>query len=159
MTKYILASAAILAAGVLVAGCKASQAKPKPTSNEEKSHACEADHTTHDHGEEVPLGVFDIGGMSIQAAQGHGKVKAGAESHLIVKLPHNDKGATTVRAWIGAEDRTLSMVGKGEYAAGHDDYDIHTTAPKPLPAGAKWWVEIEMPDGSKAVGSFPFLGE
>lgn len=58
-----------------------------------------------------------------------------------------------MRAWIGTEDRTLSYVGKGEYAASHDDYDIHAVAPDPLPPGAKWWIEIEKPDGSKGIGS------
>ena len=75
----------------------------------------------------------------------------------MIKLPYNDKGETVVRVWIGGEDRTLSSVGKGEYAASHDDYDIHTMAPDPLPEGSKWWLEIEKPDGTKAVGSIPFL--
>jgi hypothetical protein len=116
-----------------------------------------ADHTEEegDHAhDEVPLGTFAIGGIQVEAAQGHGKVEPGKESHLVIKLPFNDKGATSVRAWIGTEDRTLSMVGRGEYAAGHDDYDIHAVAPSPLPEGAAWWVEIVRPDGTKAVGSF-----
>ncbi len=86
-------------------------------------------------------------------AQGHGGVTAGKESHLVVKLPYNDAGATIVRAWLGTEDRTASLVGKGEYAPSHDDYDIHATAPDPLPEGTMWWIEIEKPDGAKVVGS------
>lgn len=116
----------------------------------------EADHGHH-HGEEVPLGTFDIGGISVEAAQAHGSIEAGKEGHLIIKLPYNDKGETVVRAWIGVEDRTLSSVGKGVYAPSHDDYDIHTIAPNPLPEGAKWWIEIEKPDGMKAVGSIPSI--
>ena len=111
----------------------------------------------HDHGEEVTLGTFDIGGISVDAMQAHGKVMAGKEGHLVIKLPYNDKGGTVVRVWIGLEDRTLSSVSKGEYAASHNDYDIHTVAPNPLPEGSKWWVEIEKPDGTKAIGSIPFL--
>ena len=112
----------------------------------------------HDHAhKEVSLGKFDIGGVKVEAAQGHGSVKAGKESHLVVKLSYNDKGETTVRAWIGTEDRTLSTVGKGKYASSHDDYDVHAVAPKPLPKNAKWWVEIEKPNGKKAVGSIPLL--
>ena len=84
-------------------------------------------------------------------------MKGGKESHLVVKLPYNDKGETVVRAWIGTEDRTRSTVGKGDYASSHDDYDIHAVAPKPLPWKAKWWIEIEKPDGTKAVGSIPLL--
>lgn len=108
----------------------------------------------HDHAhDEVSLGKFKAGELEIEASQGHGKVEAGKEGHLVIKLPYKDDGATVVRAWIGIEDRTLSSVGKGEYAPSHDDYDIHAMAPSPLPADVKWWVEIEKPDGTKLVGS------
>ena len=107
----------------------------------------------HGHGEEVSLGTATIGDMKVELAQGHGHIVAGGGSHLVVKLPHNDKGATVVRAWVGTEDRTLSFVGKGAYAAAHDDYDIHVMAPDPLPEDVRWWVEIEKPDGTRAVGS------
>lgn len=107
----------------------------------------------HDHGEEVALGTFKAGELEIEAAQGHGMVEAGKEGHLIIKLPYKDDGSTVVRAWIGTEDRTMSAVGKGEYAPSHDDYDIHAIAPDPLPDGVKWWVELEKPDGTMLVGS------
>ena len=107
----------------------------------------------HDHGDEVALGKFKAGELEIEAAQGHGMVEAGKEGHLIIKLPYKDNGATVVRVWIGTEDRTLSAVGKGEYAPSHDDYDIHASAPSPLPADTKWWIEVEKPDGTKVVGS------
>lgn len=108
----------------------------------------------HDHAhDEVALGKFKAGELEIEAAQGHGNVEAGKEGHLIIKLPYKDDGASVVRAWIGSEDRTLSAVGKGEYAPSHDDYDIHASAPSPLPADTKWWIEVEKPDGTKLVGS------
>lgn len=91
--------------------------------------------------------------MKVSFAQGHGKLVAGQEGHLVVKLPYNDKGASVVRAWIGNQDRTLSFVGKGQYAPSHDDYDVHAIAPDPLSKDAMWWVEIEKPDGTKVVGS------
>ena len=119
---------------------------PKPEKPDDHDHG-------HDHGEEVALPTATIGGMQVELAQGHGAIQGGKESHLVVKLPYNDKGETIVRAWIGTEDRTLSTVGKGNYAPSHDDYDIHTMAPNPLPASTMWWIEIEKPDGTKAVGS------
>ncbi|MEZ6020268.1 MAG: hypothetical protein R3F17_09245 [Planctomycetota bacterium] len=54
--------------------------------------------------------------------------------------------APPLRAWIGTEDRTASS-GQGEYTASHDDYDVHAMAPEPLPDGAKWWIELELPAG------------
>lgn len=107
----------------------------------------------HAHDEEVSLGKFKAGELEIEAAQGHGMVAAGKEGHLIIKLPYKDNGASVVRAWIGTDDRTLSAVGKGEYAPSHDDYDIHAMAPAELPADVRWWVEVEKPDGTKLVGS------
>lgn len=120
------------------------------------AHEGEEEEAEHEH-EEIALGAFDVGGISVEALQGHGNVEAGKEGHLVIKLPYKDDGATVARAWIGGEDRTLSSVGKGEYVPAHDDYDIHAVAPDPLPAGSKWWLEIEKPDGAKIVGSLPLL--
>lgn len=147
----------MLAAAGLFASCGDSneEGTPSPT-GDNKPAMKEGDGEDHAH-DEVALGTFDVGGMMVEAAQGHGAVEAGKEGHLVVKLPYTDQGATVVRAWIGTEDRTMSSVGKGEYAASHDDYDIHTVAPDPLPEGTKWWLEIEKPDGTKVVGSFPLL--
>lgn len=120
-----------------------------------ESHSDVDDHAAgggHAH-EETSLGTVNIYGMKVAFAQGHGKLVAGQEGHLVVKLPYNDKGASVVRAWIGNQDRTLSFVGKGQYAPSHDDYDVHSIAPDPLSKDAMWWVEIEKPDGTKVVGS------
>lgn len=112
----------------------------------------ESEGVDHAH-DEVSLGTSTIGDIEVELAQGHGAIEAGMEGHLVVKLPYTDSGATIVRAWIGVEDRTLSMVGRGDYASSHDDYDIHAMAPDPLPENAMWWIEIEKPDGVKAIGS------
>ena len=119
------------------------------------AHEEEGEHE-HEH-EEIALGTHDVSGISVEAAQSHGNVEPGKEGHLVIKLPYNDNGESVVRAWIGTEDRTLSAVGKGDYAPSHDDYDIHAVAPDPLPEGAKWWIEIEKPDVTKTVGSIPLL--
>lgn len=160
--NYIIT--ALAAFGLLTACSESSKEAPAPADDHghahedgkgDHAHPDEAEHE-HEH-EEVALGTFDIGGISVEALQGHGNVEAGKEGHLVIKLSYKDDGATTARAWIGSEDRTLSSTGKGEYAPSHDDYDIHAVAPTPLPAGAKWWLEIEKPDGTKAVGSIPLL--
>lgn len=177
---------AVLAGLTLVTGCERSAehgaAKPAGTTATKDTHehtdgTTHADHDAektgsnedghqhngetgedHDHAhDEVPLGTVAIGDMEVELAQGHGRVEAGKESHLVVKLPYNDNGATVVRAWIGTEDRTMSLVGKGEYAPSHDDYDVHAVAPDPLPENALWWIEIEKPDGTKVVGSARLL--
>jgi hypothetical protein len=117
-----------------------------------EEHAEEHAEGVHEH-DEVSLGTTRVGDLEVELAQGHGPVRAGAEGHLVVKLPYSDGGETVVRAWIGGEDRTLSYVGRGQYAPSHDDYDVHATAPDPLPEGVRWWVEVERPDGTRVVGS------
>lgn len=127
-----------------------------PADTKPETPAAPATEEDHAH-DEVALGEFDIDGNMVTAAQGHGNVEPGKEGHLVITLPYKDDGASITRAWIGSKDRTMSSVGKGEYAPSHNDYDIHAIAPSPLPAEAKWWLEIEKPDGTKAVGSIPLL--
>ena len=159
--KTATAILSILIAGFLVA-CNNDNIPNNENSNpttatnhDDGDHDHEHEDEDHEH-DEIALGTHDIGGMQVEAAQEHGNVEPGKEGHLVIKLPYNDNGETTVRTWIGTEDRNLFSVGKGEYAPSHDDYDIHAVAPDPLPDGAKWWVEIEKPDGTKGVGSLPF---
>ncbi len=171
MNRILLATGLVLGLA-LATGCKRDTGEEKPSSTtDSKSQEVEAhadgaadghDHAEgdahggdHGHGgdEEVGLGTVTIGDLKVSLAQGHGKVAAAKEGHLVVKLPYNDKGATVVRAWIGTEDRTLSLVGKGGYAPSHDDYDVHAIAPDPLPDNVMWWIEIQKPDGTKLVGS------
>lgn len=153
-----------------VAGCGESggEGDTTDTMNGDASHEDDQGHNgdqAHENGmeehahEEEPLGTAMIGDWEVEFAQGHGPVEPGKECHLIVKLPYSDDGETQVRAWIGTEDRTKSMVGLGEYAPSHDDYDLHATAPDPLPENAQWWVEVDPPDSEPVVGSIDPLME
>lgn len=134
-----------------------SQAEAAP--GDTHTHADGSTHAAHGSSEatddhaEAEIGTVTIGDMDVELAQGHGTLAAGKESHLVVRLPETDSGETVVRAWIGTEDRTLSFVGRGEYNAANNAYDVHAVAPDPLPADAKWWIEIEKPDGTRVVGS------
>lgn len=157
------AIALFAALGLALAGCEdATNTSPAQsegahthadgTMHDDHAHDTPMGEGEHDH-DEVALDPATIGDMIVELAQGHGPLAAGQESHLVVKLPYSDNGATIVRAWIGTEDRTLSFVGKADYAPSHDDYDIHAMAPDPLPENVMWWIEIEKPDGTKVVGS------
>ncbi|MGB0292694.1 MAG: hypothetical protein ACPGIA_08965 [Luteolibacter sp.] len=147
--KYLFLAVIALSAALIACGEK------KSSDDHDHSQCGGCDHSDEDqgHGEKTDLGSFMIGDLEVTATQAHGTVAGGKEGHLVVKLPHKDDGATIIRAWIGTEDRTLSQVGKGVYAASSDDYDIHTMAPSTLPEDVKWWVEVEKTDGTKVVGS------
>ena len=161
-TKFL--ALAIAAASLLAAGCDRSADQPATTTPAatpaDQTHADDAhdDHADHAHAEdahhdEVPLGAVQIGDLRVEFAQSHGELAPGRELHLVIKLPYSDKGATTIRAWLGTEDRFASVVAKAEYAPSHDDYDVHAIAPDPLPADTMWWVEIEKPSGEKLLGT------
>lgn len=148
-----------VAFGLALTGCKKSGDETGGSTTAD-DHGHDHDHDghdhDHDHGEEISLGTAKVGELAVECFQGHGETAAGKEMHLVVKLPYTDNGASIVRAWIGTDDRLASMVGRGEYAASHDDYDIHVEAPDPLPDNAMWWIEVESPEGTKSLGSIAF---
>lgn len=58
-----------------------------------------------------------------------------------------------IRVWVGPEDPTGVMVVKTEI---ENDYNHgHLEIPKPLPADAMLWIEIEAPSGETFKGSTP----
>lgn len=60
-----------------------------------------------------------------------------------------------IRVWVGPEDPTGLMVVKTEI---ENDYNHgHLEIPKPLPADAKLWMEVEAPDGKTYKGSTPVM--
>ena len=162
LINRFFALAAVLALTALLVGCGRSEtrdASPQPQ-DAQADHGDDHDDDDHDHEhDEHPLGTVTILDMEIEGAQSHGAVEPGKLCHLVIKLPYNDAGGTVVRAWIGTDDRDLYYVARGDYAASHDDYDIHVEAPDPLPDDARWWIEIEKPDGTLGVGSLPILRE
>jgi hypothetical protein len=156
--------AALLATGLLLAACgdaghdhDAASSAPKATDQHADEHDHEHGEDGHMHGEDdhdtEPLGRITLGEIEAELEQGHGEIAPGKELHLVVKLTPDDGGATVLRAWIGTEDRLSALVEKGSYAASHGDYDVHAIAPDPLPADAKWWIELERPDGTVLTGS------
>lgn len=161
--KHLPILVTVFAMIIFVSGCGRSDndASTPRASNHSHDHDHDHDHGhdhDHDH-DEHPLGTVTILDMEIEGAQSHGAVEPGKLCHLVIKLPYNDGGEMIVRAWIGTEDRDLFYVGRGDYAASHDDYDIHVEAPDPLPEDARWWIEIERPDGTRGTGSLPILRE
>ncbi|MEO0586275.1 MAG: hypothetical protein AAF078_01420 [Planctomycetota bacterium] len=134
-------SAWCVAAGVALAGCSESASNAPAAA------------PAHNHGVEVALAPVVVGDTTVELAQGHGALTPGGVGHLAIKLPYSDDGATKIRVWIGAEDPAGTTVADAIYIAQRDYYDVHMTTPDPLAEGAKWWIEVEKPDGTKAVGS------
>lgn len=140
---------------MLLGGC--SEGEPPTDTHSHGDHDHDHGHGGHDdhhhHGDEAPIGTAVIGAVETEVSQSHGDLAPGKVLAIAVKLPDSQEGAVKVRAWVGTEDRSGSEVGEGVYAPSHDDYDIHVTTPDPLPDGAKWWIEVEYPDGRTELGS------
>lgn len=153
-----VALAAVLCSAIAIGGCGDEAGHDHEhddhthTDGDGHDHDEHAEGEEHDH-DEVSLGQVAIGDVSAEAFQGHGTAGAGKELHLIIKFEEATPGASTVRAWIGTDDRLSSTVAKAEYVAGERAYELHAVAPDPLPENAMWWIEVEAADGTKSVGS------
>lgn len=153
-TKPITALSLALGLALAMNACTETSSSSDSHAHGDDTHThAEESHTTDDMHESIPLGSIMIDNITVELTQNHGVVDPGEEEHLVVKIPQSDPETFTVRAWIGTEDKTRSYVGKGEYSADHGAFDIHIIAPESLDPGAKWWIEIEKPDGSVHTGS------
>lgn len=159
--KRTLILALLAAIPFTLSGCGGGN-KDKDHKDEHKDHKHEKDdahkdhkhekdgaHKDHGHeGEPVVVGKGKAGDYEIEVTQ-IGKVEKG-EGVLEVKVGGLAKGAATVRAWAGDAEAKGAVKAKGTYIADEDAFDIHVETADPLPAGAKWWIEVE-PTGGKAV--------
>ncbi|GJM38509.1 MAG: hypothetical protein DHS20C19_18760 [Acidimicrobiales bacterium] len=167
LTKLILAPTAALA--FALAGCS-EQGADDGHDHDHAGHSHADDGDDHDHAEgddhahdeghdddhdheRVSLGTATLGDTELAAWQSHGQAEAGKELHLIVKPNDASDGATTVRAWIGTEDRLTAMVALGEYDADTGEYNLHATCPNPLSDDAQWWIEMQTPNGVRTIVS------
>ena len=93
-----------------------------------------------DHGAMVSLGSVKLGEFDVQVAHA-GTVEAGKVLAVDVSFAKG-KALPTVRAWVGIESGVGSM--KAKLAKeGEDKLHGHVAVPKPMPEGAKLWLELE----------------
>ena len=153
-TSRLFATLASLGFGLLIGACSETGNPSSDHDHGDDTHSHTENEQLSDHSHEtIPLGSLTISDLTMELTQGHGAVDPGEEEHLIVKFTDEGQDALTLRAWIGTEDKTRSYVGKGEYSADRGVFDFHIIAPKTLEQNAKWWIEIERPDGSVHIGS------
>ncbi|MGJ8635575.1 MAG: hypothetical protein ACSHX5_01835 [Phycisphaerales bacterium] len=157
-TKPITVLSLVLGLALSMNACTEQSSSSSSHSHGDETHShTEDNHAAEDMHESIPLGSMMINDFTVELAQGHGAVHAGEEEHLIVKLQSSEDEVLAIRAWIGTEDKTLSYVGKGEYSADRDVYDVHMIAPQSLDPDAMWWVELELRDGTIKTGSMKVI--
>ncbi|MDB5294071.1 MAG: hypothetical protein JWO31_54 [Phycisphaerales bacterium] len=165
-TTLSLALAAGLALGS--AGCKDDRATTapapaaKPTAGGHSpddgpghgSATVPADGTTgaEHHADAKPLGEKTQGGLTFSAVQDE-PVKAGGEGAFDLKVTGYPAGGkpTAVRFWVGTEAGAESVKAKAAEVSA-DNWHTHLEVPSPMPAGAKFWAEVEAPAGKQTVG-------
>ncbi len=156
--------AAVVGVAVLSAGCgdestSPTGASPAPAPAED-SHA-HADGSTHapdtptpatapaEHGR-MPIGETSQAGLKLVATQ-DAPVKPGGEGAFDVVITGSEPKA--VRFWVGTEDGQGSVKARAEEET-TDHWHTHVEVPDPLPAGSRFWVEVEPPTGEKFTASF-----
>lgn len=165
----MLALPALALAVALTACDKKSESPAKPAANSGGHAAGDGhDHKTgdghdhkdgddhdhkdgHGHGPKTELGSQSAGGMTIVAAR-EGGVTPGGEATFDIGVSGGAGKPAAVRVWIGTQDGKGSIKGKAE--AEGDGWHAHTEVPKPLPAGSKLWVEVEIANGEKHTVGF-----
>jgi len=114
----------------------------------------------HPHGDDFELGPITLGEDTFEVWQSHGNAEPGKELHLSIDGGSMDSGGrswgdVTLRAWIGTADRLSSLVARGEYDTENNRFNAHAIVPDPTPEGSAWWIEMELPDGTKHVSNVP----
>ncbi|MEZ0263862.1 MAG: hypothetical protein ACAI43_03975, partial [Phycisphaerae bacterium] len=157
-------SFAVLAtAAAMLAGCK-DDSKPQPPTGSQGgatnataptgTAATPAKPEKDEHPNQVALGETTVGGLKLKAMQDE-PIKAGGEGAfdlLITGYPAGGK-PKAVRFWVGVESGDGSTKAKAEEET-PDNWHTHVEVPKPIPAGSKFWAEVEPATGAKVKVSF-----
>jgi len=155
MKRFIITSAATAALAVAtLAGCKED---PKPAANPpaQSGAAPAATQPGADvHGNALSLGTTTAGGLTLAASQDN-PIKAGGEGAFDLKVTGYPAGGKpkAVRFWVGVESGEGSTPARATEET-PDNWHTHVEVPAPLPAGAKFWAEVEPASGEKFKVSF-----
>jgi hypothetical protein len=118
-----------------------------------KPDAAKTDHDhEHDHeaGSATALGSVTLGDVVVAVSREEA-IAAGEEAHIDVDITSGAASLSALRIWIGTEDGAGSVKTNVELegTGGH----AHVDTPKPLPAGARVWLEAELKGGARKAGS------
>jgi len=99
----------------------------------------------------TPVGTVTVGTYTIDIAQEGDAVAPGATSRFVLKSTAGGK-PTGITGWIGIASGEGSAKKEASYDANDGDFDDDVVAPKPIPAGAQFWIEVDT-NGHKDVAS------
>jgi hypothetical protein len=135
--------ATLIAASVLAGGCKEDKkdgGSLQVTRGGDTSAATKPVETPHNR---IPIGETTVGDLKLVATMDE-PVKPGGEGAFDLVITGGKPKA--VRFWVGTEAAEGSVKAKAEEET-TDNWHAHTEVPNPLPAGSRFWAEIELPTG------------
>ena len=154
MTR-LLSCLTVVSALLASAGCKEDPPAPKPTPAPQAATQPAATQPVSggkasEHPNRVELGTQTVGALQLKAAQDE-PIKPGGEGAFDLSVTGGKPKA--VRCWVGLESGEGSTKVKAEEET-PDNWHAHVEIPNPLPAGSKFWAEVEPPSGEKFKVSF-----
>lgn len=156
---FRILTAMFLGISVGLMGCKKEAEAPKNSARPASQATDEARRDAEDHGKVVVLGESTIGDFQVRAARDEGPLTSGGDAPIDVWLTGELSGVKAVRFWVGTESGIESVKARAgiENKDEPNHWHTHAEIPKPLPEGARLWVEIET-DGATNSGSFDLQG-
>ena len=132
-------------------GCKDDHGhdKPKaPAGTPEKAGGGDS------HANQIAIGEATVNGLKFKAMQDE-PIKAGGEGAFDLVITGYPAGGKpkAVRFWVGVESGDGSAKAKADEEK-PDNWHTHADVPNPIPAGSKFWAEIEPATGEKFKVSF-----
>jgi len=150
--------AALVGVTTVAAGCKDDTKTGGNTPSTPSGNATPATPATNaaapaagEH-KRLPLGETTVGGLKLVATMDEPVSKGGGGEGAFDLVITGGK-PKAVRFWVGTEAGTESVKAKAEEET-TDNWHTHAEVPKPLPAGSKFWAEVEPPSGAPFKVSF-----
>jgi hypothetical protein len=157
MQRKNLMIAALFGVAVVAAGCKdedkgAGKGSTPGTSSGNTTPAAKSDAPKAAGHNRIPLGETTVGSLKLVATMDEAVPAAGGGEGAFDLVITGGK-PKAVRFWVGTEDGKDSVKAKAEEET-TDNWHTHAEVPKPLPAGSKFWAEVEPPTGAPFKVSF-----
>jgi hypothetical protein len=99
----------------------------------------------------VTLGSTQVGPYTFDVEYEGPAPAAGVTTNMVLK-PTAGGMPTSIESWIGPADVDASMKKEGVYDSNDGDYDTDFTIPNPLPAGSKYYFDVNT-SGTVVTGS------
>ena len=158
MQRLFITSVVAAFAVATAAGCKEDHGHPHdkpaaaPAGGSATAPASQPGNA--DHPNAVSIGSTTAGGMTLAATQDE-PIKPGGDGAFDLKITGYPAGGKpkAVRFWVGVESGEGSAKAKAA-EEGPDNWHTHVEVPNPMPAGGKFWAEVEPATGEKFTVSY-----